>query len=140
MLRVQQVLPVFFVCQHATVPVPLGWLCLACAQPMQSRMLTSFPACHLQGEQRWGLFRARAPQAPASSGAHANGVHASSPHANGLVNGAARVAAAAKLTNGHACGKSAASETVHKPLANGHANGVANGHCNGVNGHANGVV
>ena len=95
----------------------------------------SFPACHPQGEQRWGLFRARAPQAPAPNGAHANGAHA-----NGLATGAARLAAAPKLTNGHACGKSAASETAHKPPANGHANGVANGHCGGVNGHANGVA
>ena len=132
--RVQQV--VHSSCRRrAAVRVSVGWLCSVCAQPMRSRVLMSFPVCRLQGEQRWGLFRARAPQAPMSNGAHANGAHA-----NGLANGGARLPAAAKLTNGHACSKSAASEMVHKPLANGHASGVANEHCNGVNGHAKGVA
>jgi len=101
----------------------------------------------VQGEQRWGLFRAQAPMPPASA-AHTNGVANGTAHRAGLQNGhaAALNGHAAALSNGAAMtnGKALAADKLHGATnghANGHANGVANGPANGVaNGHANGVA
>ena len=124
-------------------------------RPLDSRALRGLahghlPACgqadvlsesaRVQGEQRWGLFRAQAPMPPASA-AHTNGVANGTAHRAGLQNGhAAALSNGAVMTNGkaHVADKLHGASNGH---ANGHANGVASGHANGVaNGHANGVA